>query len=69
MSYSEQRIVKQVTILPEVNAINVQWSNQVLRDDIVINETFERRAFMQKEKDEFLTMVDGAEAYAAAAGW
>ena len=45
MSFTESKIIKQITILPESGAINVQWANQVLKNGTVISETFERCAY------------------------
>lgn len=46
MSFTESKIIKQITILPESGAINVQWANQVLKNGTeVISETFERKAY------------------------
>lgn len=49
MAITEQRILKQVSILPASGAINVQWANQVLRNGEVISETFERKAYTQDQ--------------------
>ncbi len=54
---TEQRILKQVSILPASGAINVQWANQVLRDGEVISETFERKAYTQDQLATFHTEV------------
>ncbi len=69
MAFSEQRILKQVTILPEQSAINVQWANQVLRDDLVIAETFERKTYTADQSAQFSVEVEGAANYIAAVGW
>lgn len=49
MAITEQRILKQISILPASGAINVQWANQVLRNGDVISETFERKAYTQDQ--------------------
>ena len=69
MALTEQRILKQVSILPAQNAMNVQWANQICRDDEVIAETYERKAYTADQKVEFLAEVEGAEAYVDALGW
>lgn len=69
MALTEQRILKQVTVLPAQSAVNVQWANQILRDGEVITETYERKAYTADQKDEFLAEVAGAESYLAALGW
>ena len=45
MSLTESKIIKQITILPQTGAVNVQWANQVLRNGEVISETFERKGY------------------------
>ena len=59
----------QVTILPTANTINVQWANQINKENVVIAETFERKAYAQDQKDEFLAEVENASAYIDAIGW
>ena len=69
MALTEQRILSQVTTLPAQSAVNVQWSNQILRDDEVISQTYERKAYTADQKDAFLAEVEGAESYIAVLGW
>ena len=69
MALTEQRVLKQVTVLAQQSAVNVQWANQILRDDEVISEQFERKAYSADQKDEFLAEVEGAENYLSALGW
>lgn len=69
MALTEQRILKQVTILPAQNAVNVQWANQILRDGELISELPHRKAYTQDQAAEFSAEVEGAAAYAAALGW
>lgn len=69
MALTEQRILKQVAVLPAQSAVNVQWANQILRDEEVISETYERKAYTAEQKDEFLSEVEGAESYILALGW
>ena len=45
MSLSETKIIKQITVLPEAGAVQVQWANQIKRGTEVISETFERKAY------------------------
>lgn len=66
---TEQRILKQVSILADIGFMNVQWANQVSRDGEIIAETFERKAYGPEQKEEFLAEVEGGKAYAIAAGW
>lgn len=43
--FTESKIIKQITIQPQSNTVNVQWANVVKKDDVVISETFERKAY------------------------
>ena len=67
--FTEFRILSQVNHLPEASAVNVQWTNQVLKDDVVISSTYERKAYTKDQKAEFLAEVEGAAAYVTAFGW
>lgn len=69
MALTEQRILKQVSILPAQGAANVQWSNQILRDGEVISETYERKAYTQAQAAEFINEVENAESYLTSLGW
>ncbi len=69
MALTEQRIINQVSILPNQSAINVQWADQILRDGEVIQQQYHRKAYTAEQKDEFLAEVDGADAYVSAVGW
>ena len=70
MSLVEQRVLKQVTMLPQSNTINIQWANQIVRDGSeIVSETYERAAYSQEDKDAFISAVDGGAAYATAMGW
>jgi hypothetical protein len=68
-TFTEQRVIKQVTMLPAQSAINVQWANQVLRDDVVISETFERKAYTADQVEEFNSEVENAAAYITVMSW
>ena len=69
MALIEQRILKQVTVIADQNTVNVQWADQILRDDQVISETFHRKSYSKKQKEEFLSEVDGASNYVQILGW
>lgn len=69
MALTEQRILKQVTILAQQSAANVQWANQILRDGELVTETYERKAYTADQKAEFLAEVEGAADYITALGW
>lgn len=68
MSLSEQTVLASVEVLPQINAINVRWDKQILRDgDVAVSEPF-RRAYGRYERDQFLVDVPGGESYADSAG-
>ena len=69
MALTEQRIIKQVTVIPTNNAINVQWANQILRDGEVISETNERKAYGPGQQAEFTAEVAGASDYVDLINW
>lgn len=69
MALSEKRILKQVTILVDQAAVNVQWSNQVLRDAEIISETFERKSYTSESIEEFKLDVDKSSEYLSILGW
>jgi len=69
MALTEQRVLKSVQVLSQQSAVNVQWANQILRDEEIITETYERKAYTADQKDDFLAEVEGAEAYIAVLGW
>ena len=57
MPFTEQRIIKQITVLPASGGVNVQWANQVLKNGNVISENFERKAYTQDQLATFHTEV------------
>ena len=69
MALLEQTIIKQIAVLPEQNAIQVQWANQILRDGELISETYKRKAYGQGQQSEFEADVPSASSYVAAVGW
>ena len=69
MALTEQRVLNQVTLLPRIGAINVQWSNQIIRDGEVITEEYERKSYSKEQKDMLMEEVEGAEQYISAIGW
>lgn len=69
MALTEQRILNQVTVLPNANAIQVQWADQILRDGEVIQQQYHRKAYGPGQRDEFLAEVEGAENYANLIDW
>jgi len=69
MALTEQKVLKSVQILSQQSAVNVQWANQILRDDEIISEQYERKAYTADQYHEFLAEVEGADAYIAVLGW
>jgi len=68
-TFTETRVISQITTLPQQNAIQVQWSNIVTRDDVEISKTYERKAYSQADAEAFAAEVEGAASYMAAMGW
>jgi hypothetical protein len=69
MAFTEQRVLNQVTVLPEQSAINAQWLDQVLKDGVVIASTPFRKAYTVDQKDELLAELDKAEYYVSILDW
>lgn len=69
MAIIEKKIINQVVILPSQNAINVQWVNQVIKDDVLIAQTYHRCAYAEENKAAFLAEVEGAQSYLALVNW
>ena len=69
MALTEQRIVNQISILPNQNAINVQWADQIVKDGEVISETFHRKTYGPGQQAEFTTEVIGASDYVGLINW
>ena len=66
---TENTIIKQVAILPNQSAINVQWANQILKDGEVISEQYHRKAYGPGQQAEFLAEVEGAADYVNLIDW
>lgn len=51
----EKRVLKGVRLLPGIKGIEVEWSDQVIRDssDVIASKTF-RRAYGQYDREQFL---------------
>ncbi len=69
MALTESKVLSQVTVLPEANAVQVRWDNLIERDGEVISRVPHRKAYSQDQKQEFLAEVEGAENYLGALGW
>jgi hypothetical protein len=69
MALTEEKVLSEVTLLPQANAINVRWYNIIKRDGQVISKTPHRKAYSSDQKSEFLAEVEGAAAFVTAIGW
>lgn len=70
MALSEQRVIKKIEVLVQDNTIQVQWADQILRDEDVVSETYHRQAFAPADKDLFIAALgEMAHGYINAAGW
>ena len=69
MALTEQKVLKQIAVLPQQGKVNVQWAHQILRDGEIINEQYERKAYSPDQKDEFLAEVEGAQSYITILEW
>lgn len=69
MVISEEKSISQIAFLPKASAINVQWTISIIKEDVVIAETYERKSYTAAQKDEFLSEVDSAVLYIKAIGW
>ena len=67
--FEEVKYLKQVSVLPQQNSVNVQWAVAVKKDGNVISETYERKAYTADQKAEFAAEVEGADSYLAVLGW
>lgn len=54
MALSEQRVLAEITVLTELNAINVKWEDRILRGEDVISSTPFRRAYSKYEREAFI---------------
>lgn len=66
---TEERIIKQVTILPIQNAIEVEGQTTIYRDGIVVSVVVDRCAYGIGQKDKFLSEVPEANKYISLMGW
>lgn len=69
MALTEQTIINSITTLPEQNCIQVQWANQVLRDNEVVSQQYHRKAYTQGQRAEFEAEVEGAANYVHLIDW
>jgi hypothetical protein len=69
MALTEEKNLSQVTVLADIGTVNVQWTNKILKDGVVVAEQFERKAYDESMAAEFVDEVDGAQHYIAILGW
>ena len=69
MPLTEKTIINSITVMPEQNCIQVQWSNQILRDGEVISQQYHRKAYGAGQRAEFEAEVEGAASYAELIDW
>lgn len=69
MALSEQRVVNQISVLPNQNAINVQWADQIVKDGEVLTQTFHRKTYGPGQELEFTAEVSGAGDYVGLIDW
>ena len=69
MALTEQRILNQITVLPNANSINVQWADVISRDSVEISKQYHRKAYGPGQQAEFLAEVEGAEGYVGLIDW
>ena len=55
MALSEQRVLISIEVLPEQNAINVKWEDQISRDGAMISGLPFRRAYGKDQRAEFIS--------------
>jgi hypothetical protein len=69
MALIEQRVLKQISVLPLLKTIDVQWEDQIIKDGVAISKQYHRKAYSENQRDEFLAEVENAVSYVSAVGW
>lgn len=69
MSIQEVKVLKSVEVLPQVNAVNVLWENQIVKDGEVIASNMHRCAYSKGQREQFLQDIEGAEKYVGLIDW
>ena len=67
--FTEQKVLTSINYKPEFNTVEVSWANKVFRDAILIANTIERKAYNQDQKDQFISEVEGGNAFSESYGW
>jgi hypothetical protein len=67
--FEETKTVVELTQLPAENTMQVKWRIQVTKDGEVISSKDHYKLYTADQKADFLTEVEGAEAYIAVLGW
>ena len=66
----EKQVLESVEVLTQVNAINVLWENQILKDGVVITSTNHRCAYGAGQKEMFeADLGDEAAKYVGLIDW
>ncbi len=71
MALQQQKVLNSVELLQTVKCINVRWENQIIddTDNSVISSKYERKAYTESQKVDFLAEVTNAQQYVDAIGW
>ena len=69
MTLEERTIIKSINVRPDVDAIEVQWAIQILKDGEVVSERYHRSSYGRTTASAFYSEVENAGAYMAALGW
>ena len=69
MALTEKTYVREVSVKPASNSIDVLWVTEVKRGEEVISEQFSRKAYSGVQRAEFEAEVDGAANYVNLIGW
>ena len=69
MALTESKVLAQITVLPQANAIQVRWDNIIQRDGVEISRVPHRTAYGKGQRDAFLAEVEGASNYGDLIDW
>lgn len=66
---TEQTVVKQIALAFEQQVVHVQWAKQILKNNIVISESFSRKSYSRNDVEDFRKNIPNARLYEEALGW
>ena len=69
MSIQEIKLLKSVEVLPQVNAVNVLWENNIVKDGEVIASNMHRCAYGKGQREKFLEEIEDSEKYVELIDW